>query len=136
MFDNECILGLSILYCCYRFFPNLIWLGIAQILFGMLQLIVHGVITNIKLKSLYNPGLAAVVFLHWPIGIYYIWYVTTNHLAGTGDFIIGAIVTVLAAIVMILLPIRLLGSKESKFPFSEAEMGGFAKEKIEKLRRS
>ena len=117
-------------------FPNLIWLGFAQILFGMVQLIVHGFIVNVRLKSLYNPGLAAVIFLHWPIGLYYIWYIITNNLASTGDYIIGVIVTIIAAIVMIALPMRLLASKESNYPFSEAEMGGFAKEKVDKIRKS
>ncbi len=50
-------------------FPNLIWLGLAQVLFGMVQLVVHGVLINRKMHSLYNPGLFTVVFLHWPIGI-------------------------------------------------------------------
>ena len=56
---------------------------------GMFQMIAHGVVVNIRLKSLYNPGLGAVVFLHMPIGIYYMWYVTTYHLASTADFLIG-----------------------------------------------
>lgn len=137
---NQCLITNVFLgypfYIVAIVFPNLIWLGIAQILFGMLQLIVHGVITNIKLKSVYNPGLAAVVFLHWPIGIYYFWYITTNKLVTTGDIVIGAIVTVAAAIVMIVLPMKLLGSRESKYPFSETEMGGFAKQKVERIRKT
>ena len=36
-------------------------------LFGMLQLAVHGVVINRKMHSIYNPGLFVVVFLHWPI---------------------------------------------------------------------
>jgi len=31
---------------------------------------------------------------------------------------------------------KLMGSKESKYPFAEAEMGGFAKQKVERIRRS
>ena len=125
-----------VFYIAAVVFPNLIWLGVAQILFGMLQLVIHGVIINIKLKSVYNPGLAAVVFLHWPIGIYYFWYIAANKLVTTGDVVIGAIATVVAALVIIILPMRLLGSRESKYPFSEAEMGGFAKQKVERIRRS
>jgi len=125
-----------VFYIAAVVFPNLIWLGVAQILFGMLQLVIHGVIINIKLKSVYNPGLAAVVFLHWPIGIYYFWYIAANKLVTTGDIVIGAIATVIAALVIIILPMRLLGSRESKYPFSEAEMGGFAKQKVERIRRS
>src|SRR5207245_2575099 len=54
------------------FFPKVIWLGLAPVLMGMLQFVVHGVVTNVKLKSIYNPGLAAVVFGHIPIGVFYI----------------------------------------------------------------
>ena len=137
---NQCLI--TNVFLAYPFYiaailwPNMIWLGIAQVLFGMFQLIVHGIVINLMLKSLYNPSLAAVVFLHWPIGIYYIWYVTTNNLASTGDFVNGFIVTIIAAIVTVVLPLRLLTSKESKYPFSEAEMGGFAKQKVEKIRNS
>jgi hypothetical protein len=46
------------------------------------------------------------------------------------------IVTILAAIVTVLLPLRLMASRESKYPFAEAEMGGFAKEKVVKIRNS
>ena len=117
-------------------FPTLIWLGLAQVFFGMAQFGVHGILINKKMHSLYNPGLFAVVFLHWPIGIYYIWYVTVNHLAGTGDFLIGVIACIAAAILMFLLPIRLMANKESKYPFAEEEVYGFAKAKIEKIRNS
>jgi hypothetical protein len=137
---NQCLI--TNVFLAYPFYiaailwPQLIWLGVAQVLFGMLQLVVHGFIINFRLKSLYNPGLAVVVFLHWPIGIYYIWYVTTNHLATTGDFVIGFIATLIAAALIVALPLRLMASKDSKYPFAQAELGGFAKEKIEKMRTS
>ena len=50
------------------FFPTVIWLGLAPVLFGILQLVVHGIVTKVKLRSVYNPGLAAVVLGHIPIG--------------------------------------------------------------------
>ena len=136
---NQCLISNVFLtypfYIVPIFLPQVIWLGLAQVLMGMtLQLIAHGIVLNIRLKSLYNPGLASVVFLHVPIGIYYIWYVTTNHLASTGDFVIGSLATILAVIVLFVLPIWLLANKASKYPFSEAEMGGFAKQKVAKIR--
>lgn len=39
-------------------------------LMGMMQFMVHGIMINIKMKSLYNHGLGAVVFLHIPVGIF------------------------------------------------------------------
>ena len=119
------------------FFPDLIWLGLAQIMLGLIQVPAHGIAVNIRLKSLYNPGLGATLFLQLPLGVYYIWYVATNHLASTGTYVIGLIGAILAGMVLFALPIRLLATnRESKYPFAEAEMYGFAKEKIEKIRIS
>jgi len=113
-----------------------IWLGLAQVMLGMFQFLAHGIVVNIRLKSPCNPGSGAVVFLHMPIGIYYMWYVTTNNLASTADLVIGFFAFTAAAILLFLLPIRLLANNESKYPFAEAKVYGFAKEKIEKIRNS
>ena len=117
------------------FFPNVIWLGLAQVMLGMIQIFAHGIVVNIRLRSLYNPGLGATVFLQLPLGIYYIWYIATNNLASIGTYVIGFIGAIIAMIVLFLLPIRLLATnRASNYPFAEAEMYGFAKEKIEKIR--
>lgn len=137
---NQCLISNVFLtypfYLAAIFLPQVIWLGLAQVGLGLFQILAHGIVVNIRLKSLYNPGLATAVFLFLPIGIYYIWYVTTNHLASTGDVIFGVIATILAAIVLFLLPILLLRSKESKYPFAEAEMYGFAKQKVANIRNA
>src|SRR4051812_27106017 len=76
-------------YLAPVFFPTAIWLGLAPVLFGMLQFVVHGVVTNVKLRSVYNPGLAAVALGHIPVGICYLWYVHTQGLAGAWDWVAG-----------------------------------------------
>lgn len=116
--------------------PGIIWLGLAQVMLGMLQLFAHGIGANLRLKSLYNPGLLAVVILQWPIGLYYIWYVITKNLVNSGDFVIGIVATIIASVLLFALPIRLLRNKESKYPFAEDEMFGFAKEKVQKIMKS
>jgi hypothetical protein len=103
---------------------------------GIFQLIAHDIVVNLRLKSPYNPGLGAVVFLLMPIGIYSIWYVTTNHLARTADFVVGFFAFVFAAVLLFLLPIQFMVNKESKYPFAEAEVYGFDKAKIEKIKNS
>lgn len=112
------------------------WLGLAQVPFGMVQLIVHGNVINVRRNSLNNPGFSGVVFLHWSIGIDYIWRVTTNNFASTGDIIIEFIFTIIAAVVTVIMLLRLSASKESKYPFAEAEMFGFAKHQVKKIRNS
>ncbi len=113
--------------------PGVIWLGLAQVLFGMFQIIVHGIVFNVKMRSWYNPGLATVVFLHFPIGIYYIWYVATNGLATTGDYVGGVVATIVAALLLVAMPLKFLADKESKHPFSDAEMKRFGvRERLKK----
>ena len=137
---NQCWISNVLLtypfYIIPVFFPNLIWLGLAQVIAGMLQVFAHGIVENIRLKSLYNPGLGATMFLQLPLGIYYIWYVATNNLAGPWTYVIGVIGAFVALGLLFLLPIRLLRSRDSKYPFAEEEMFGFAKEKVKKIRDS
>ena len=106
-------------------FPQVIWLGLATMFFGLSQILFHGILMNRRLNSFYNPGLAACIFLHGPIGIYYIWYVASNGLAGTWDYVGGILAMILAAVVIVVLPIRFFSSREAKYPFSEAEMERF-----------
>jgi hypothetical protein len=118
------------------FLPNLIWFGMAQVLFGMLQFIVHGIVINIRLKSLYNPGLASVILLNFPIGIYYLWYVSAQKLVSTSDVALAIVVCIVGAFVMILLPIKLMGSRSSEYAFPDEVFYGYDRQKVEAIRRS
>lgn len=115
-------------------FPNLIWLGLAQVLFGMAQFGVHGIIINRKMRSIYNPGLFAVVFLHWPIGIYYIYYIYSQGLARTWMWPIAILIVALVAILGVNMPVnRWFRDKNSPYPFSETTMARFhVREKLQR----
>lgn len=124
MFTN-CLFS-YVIYLLPIIFPNTIWLGIAPILMGMMQFIVHGIMTNKKLKSIYNPGLGAVVLLHIPVGILYIRHITVNHLAGAGTWLIGIFYT-MAATGLILGYITYFGlsDRNTKWIFAPVEMERF-----------
>ena len=117
------------------FLPNVIWLGLAPMLFGFGQFIVHGIATNIRLRSWYNPGLGAVVLLHYPIGIYYCWYVVHNGLATTSDWIWGAVYMFLVAGAGVgVMTYKVLANRDSKWVFADEEMERFrVKEKLTKI---
>jgi hypothetical protein len=107
-------------------FPRIIWLGLAQILFGMVgQLLVHGIVINRKLHSYYNPGLAVTIFLHVPIGAYYIWYVYVHGLIEPWHWAAGIAACGLATVLVVGLPVRLLRDRNSPYPFSPEEMARF-----------
>ncbi|MDR1006845.1 MAG: HXXEE domain-containing protein [Bacteroidales bacterium] len=128
-----------ITYTCYLlpvFFPKVIWLGLMPMLFGISQFVVHGIWTNIKLKTFYNPGLGAVVFLHFPIGIYYIYYIVANNLVSGWDWLIAVVyMLIVAGVVVNGLIYKLMPNRNTKWIFDKAEMERFrVKEKNEKTK--
>lgn len=138
--NSAMITNVLIAYTVYLipiFLPNIIWLGLAPILMGFAQFIVHGIVTNRKMKSIYNPGLGAVVFLHIPIGTYYIYYIVSNGLSSGWDWLIAIVyLIIIVAIVLNKLTYDWLADKNSKYPFAEEEMERFhVKEKFEHLNK-
>src|SRR3954470_8683126 len=107
-------------------FPDQRWLGLAMVLFTFGQLIYHGVLTNRKFKSLYNPGLAAVVLLHIPLGICYLIQVFSKGGFTLGDCVFAVIyLGCFVGVVMQLIGFRLLAAKNSPYPFAPEEMERF-----------
>lgn len=120
-------------YITAIFFPDVIWLGLMQVGQGMVQALNHVFYNNLKLKRFYNPGMASVVLLHWPVGIYYIWYVHSNTLAATGDYVIGLLGSFALIFILWLGPVALLKSKTSNYPFDKKIMYGYNGEKIKAI---
>ena len=123
-----------VIYLLPILLPNVIWLGIAPMLMGMMQFLIHGVMTNIKMKSIYNPGLGAVVFLHIPVGVCYLRYITVHQLAGGVTWAIAIAYTIIAtAFILGYLTYIGLSDRNSKWCFDEAELKRFrVEEKIAK----
>jgi hypothetical protein len=119
------------------FFPTVLWLGLAPVLFGMLQIVVHGIAVNVKLRSLYNPGLAAVVLGHIPIGAYYLYYVHGHGLASVWDWAFGvAYMLAFQYIFLVKMTFVWLADQNSPYAFAEEEMRRFnVPEKLERLKR-
>jgi Protein of unknown function with HXXEE motif len=108
------------------FLPNVIWFGLAPVLFGFGQFIVHGIYTPRKLGSFYNPGLAAVILLHFPIGGLYIYDVYSNNLITGLDWGIG--VAYLVAFMFFGVAkatYSWMADRNSPYPFAEEEMRRF-----------
>jgi hypothetical protein len=76
------------LYLPVIFFPQVTWLGLASVLFGFAQVWIHGILINMKLGALYNPGLISVMVGFVPIGLRYIRY-TQDH--GLLPHVIGSL---------------------------------------------
>lgn len=129
------VLAAYVFYLIPVFFPNIIWLGLAPMVFGIGQFVVHGIVTNKKLKTFYNPGLGAVVLLHIPIAIYYINYIYSNGIVSVWDWVIGIVYMFIYMFFMVnKLTYSWLADKNSPYVFAEEEMKRFnVQEKIKRI---
>ena len=129
MFTNVTAIAL---YFIPIFLPKIIWLGLAPILMGMTQIMVHFVIPAKQYRMFYTPGLGAVICIHWPLGIYYIWYMTTH--GGIGLQWVGGIIYL--AVIMGFVAIStyvLMANRNTKWVFDPKEMERFhVPEKLER----
>lgn len=113
------------------FFPNVIWLGLAPVLIGLImQVIGHAIYVNMKLRSFYSPGVAATVFGHIPIGVIYIHHILANNMVNLGDWLLAVVyMTVFGFLNFFIIEQKLLGDKNSPYPFDQDEMKRFDIEK-------
>lgn len=113
-------------YIIVIIFKDWYWLGILSMTFAFAQFVVHGIIIPKKFKSFYNPGIASVIFLQIPVGIYYFWFLATNYDIPTWNWWVGICSVPVAALLLIQLPMLLFQDKNSPYPWSEAEMERFS----------
>lgn len=132
MITNDAVLFIT--YALPIFFPDVIWLAIPPMLMGLGQFVVHGILTNIKMHSIYNPGLIAVLFLHVPIGIFFIWYVCANGLATGWEWLFGILLTIVeTGFLVAFCTYVLFATRKSKWPFAPVELERFhVKERLQK----
>ena len=104
----------------------MVWLGLAPTLFGFGQFLAHGVANNRRLKSLYNPGLAAVVIGHIPLGIWYLVEVYSKGMIRLWDWLFAiAYMAFFIFFGMMKIGYGILADKDSPYGFAPEEMGRF-----------
>ena len=130
---TNCIFTYGI-YLLPLLFPNVIWLGIAPMLMGIMQFVFHGLMTNLRMKTCYNPGLAAVVLLHIPVGVYYLHYITAQGLTSGRIWMAGLLYTLLATgLILGFLTYVVLPDRNTRWPFAPEELKRFrVEEKLQK----
>ncbi|KAJ5118720.1 hypothetical protein N7448_010428 [Penicillium atrosanguineum] len=111
------------LYLPVIFFPDVVWLGLTSVLFGFAQVWIHGIMINIKLGSIYNPGLTAVVLGFVPIGLKYIRHMQEIGMLTTRDWIFATLGAVAFGYgLLIKSTFGWLPDYETLYPFTQAEM--------------
>ncbi|WP_091019633.1 MULTISPECIES: HXXEE domain-containing protein [Paenibacillus] len=123
--QSAMIINVFIAYLFYLIpvvFPSVVWLGLAPVLMGFFQIVFHGLVLNVKAKTIYNPGLFTAIFLHLPIGIWYIRYVHEYQLITVTDWIVGVIYFAIAVYIFIVKGNTWLKNKNSIHTFSPKEL--------------
>lgn len=132
---STCIINLSvyIFYILALIFPQLIWLGLATMIFNLMQLVGHGYSINKAMGTWYNPGLVTSVILFAPISIYYIFYIYQHGLISIFTWVIAIVVYFIVVYLTINIPMQSLKNRNSKYPFSYWQIEQY--DKVEKFCR-
>ena len=127
---NSMVINVPAVYAFYGiaiFFPDIIWLGLAPVLFNFLELLLHVGGGVIRARATYSPGLLTVA--PWvALSIWYIVEVTNDNLVSASDWWIG--IGYMIAFVVIFLALVTyvwLADKNSPYPFDDVEMSRFEK---------
>ena len=106
-------------------FPKKVWLGLAPVLMGFGQVLVHGIVFPLRAKARYGPGFVTALCLHLPIGIAYLRQITHEQPVKGTEWIKGVISLLGFAIGGIAAPILLLRDKESPYRFTKHQVGPY-----------
>ena len=120
------LVNVVIAYICYLlpvFLPEVIWLGLAPILFGcVFQVMLHLVVFLVKFHHFYNSGLAAVLCIHVPCGILYIRQAAAQGLLTGKTWTYALIYLIVMIVFTVLCGQKLLSRRDSPYPFDEKEV--------------
>jgi Protein of unknown function with HXXEE motif len=106
-------------------FPRKVWLGLAPVLMGFGQVLIHGIVFPLRARARYGPGFVTALCLHLPIGIAYIRQIAHEQPVKRSDWMKGVISFIGFAVGGIAAPILLLRDKESPYRFTEQQMGPY-----------
>ena len=107
-------------------FPKKVWLGLAPVLMGFGQVLIHGLVFPLRAKARYGPGFVTALCLHLPIGIAYIRQITREQPVKGTDWAKGGLSFLGFAVGGIVAPILLLRDKKSPYRFTEQQIGPYA----------
>ena len=120
------LVNVVIAYICYLlpvFLPDIIWLGMAPILFGcVFQVVLHLVVFFVKFHRFYNSGLGAVLLIHVPCGVFYICYATYQSLLTGRTWLFTILYLILMIVFTVLFGQKLFSKEDSPYPFDEKEI--------------
>jgi len=112
-------------YVAPELFPKKRWLGLAPVLVGFSQIVLHGIVIPRKAGAKYGPGILTALLLHLPIGIGYIKAVGQDGSVGRADWAKGLGGAVGSAIFGVAVPNMVMRDRNSPYAFTAKQMGPY-----------
>ena len=106
-------------------FSNQLWLGLAIVLMGVAQIFVHGIAFNKKLGTIYNPGMASIICLFFPLCAIYIWHALSNYDLLWWHWVIAIILQPVLGMGCLMAPIQKMKDKNSPYIWTDKEVKKF-----------
>lgn len=117
-------------------FPHIYMLSIFIAYFTMAQILMHGIMMNIRMKTIYNPGVGTALFIMVPAGLYILHYIAVSFDIPAWNWWAPLIAFPFVAFLTILLPILRCQNKNSPYAFPDRDTKGFSIEgSIARIRR-
>lgn len=115
------------LYVAPLLFPKNRSLGLASVVLGWVQVVLHGLVIPLKAGAKYGPGFLTASLLHLPIGIAYVKALAQQSPIGRADWTKGLTGAVAGAIFGVAVPNVVMRDRNSPFAFTAAQMGPYDK---------
>ena len=106
-------------------FPKNKWLGLAPVLVGFSQIVLHGIVIPRKARAKYGPGVITALLLHLPIGIGYIKAVGRGGSISWVDWAKGLGGAVGSAVFGVAVPNMVMRDPNSRYAFTAKQMGTY-----------
>jgi uncharacterized protein with HXXEE motif len=106
-------------------FPKRRWLGLAPVLVGWSQIVLHGIVIPRKVGAKYGPGCVTALLLHLPIGIGYLKAVGQVSSLGRQDWAKGLVGAVGSAVFGVAVPNMVMRDRNSPYAFTAKQMGPY-----------
>lgn len=106
-------------------FPKKKWLGLAPVLVGFSQIVLHGIVIPRKAGATYGPGVLTALLLHLPIGIGYIKALGQERSISRADWTKGLAGAVGSAVFGVAAPNMVMRDPNSPYAFTAKQMGPY-----------
>ena len=106
-------------------FPKKRWLGLAPVLVGWSQIVLHGIVIPRKAGAMYGPGILTASLLHLPIGIGYVRAVGQEGPISRKDWAKGLIGGIGGGVFGVVIPNIAMRDRNSPYSFTGKQMGPY-----------